>query len=50
MMRTADSRAKLARLLHLWLCLDRSASGPGHPSDWRLIEPTEDHSQACGVP
>ena len=33
------------RLLHLPGVPDTAASGPGHPSDWRRIEPREDHSQ-----
>ena len=36
---------KLVRTTAPSSCSFRVESGPGHPSDWRRIEPMEDHSQ-----
>ena len=48
MRRAAPSTEKRRYVAALRVCparCDKQESGPGHPSDWRRIEPMEDHSQ-----
>ena len=45
LLRLAAVVSDMGAVAALSSCTWRAESGPGHPSDWRRIEPMEDHGQ-----